>query len=732
MSDSQELFSDDDDLLLELGTRPPKPATQFFSTAQTQLPTYTQPVSELSSIQFQGLQVDLTKAQGEASMLRDKINLLNQEREQEKKLLSENNTTLLISHQTELQRLKREIQYLHDENKFLSLESKRLTSHGRMIQAPRSNSPSTADTTATTSSETSTTIAYTSLPTSPMFKKRKMDESSPITKKLYVPLNSIRITPDEVALFFDSLMSHTISGVDLSTIEILNRIKSDYIEIFQHKTFRVRKGESIGKSLVQLLLKGKKNLSLDKFIDSVLEHLAALIKEITLDKKESNLAVPFLVILMHQVIIFRPSAVHKLALQDLFYFTCDLIKKYQHILKQPLHDSPLELHVEPQIFQYELIDTLVVLYSFDILETTLRILQSHSNKVIHEFFNDEVMNALEQIYKLTLTMSFKPIVNVIFNTIEILNLLSTMSLTLSTDLQLIEPKWWRDCITRLYNILSKEISNQNLYSTDNNSLYLSKFHDCYGLIRNLGSNQIAYFIPKLIDKDLLQSIPKVVSKDDILETPSNFNANCELERWFLELKDEILTLVDNLLIVYPDNGDIINSDLLVHLTKQMAKEQTLMLERYIGQISNNLDFRCHLIEHLLTIIYHIWTNHQSRLSQQPLKDIESELVISLWRVLVSQVEKKDSSETNDSKQLTDQFNDMSFNDQVSYYDDAFEDMPEYIEQELKKEQNGRYPKIMQIKYDDIYQEMARTILESKLDILSSMEDIDSIYLSMGL
>ena len=39
---------------------------------------------------------------------------------------------------------------------------------------------------------------------------------------------------------------------------------------------------------------------------------------------------------------------------------------------------------------------------------------------------------------------------------------------------------------------------------------------------------------------------------------------------------------------------------------------------------------------------------------------------------------------------------------------------------------------MQIKYDKVYQEMARIILETKLNGLLTMDEIDSLYSAMGI
>ncbi|EDO19114.1 hypothetical protein Kpol_2000p82 [Vanderwaltozyma polyspora DSM 70294] len=739
---------DDDDILLELGSRPPKIATQFFSTAPTQFLPDTKPSSQEQQQQTapsdndnvdSDLKMELTKAQGEASMLRDKINLLNQERELEKQAQKSNKETTESSHKHKLEQLQKEIQYLQDENKFLNLESKRLSNYNRSKQRiSRSGTPDTANTSNVTDTITTTTTSATNISTatistaytSPLVKKRKIEESTPVPRKNYISINPTRVTPDETSEFFDTLMLHKICGVELTTIEILRRIKLGHIDTFHHGSLIIKTDDSIGDAIIDLLLKHKKSAKLNNFIDTLLEHVGSLIIQISMDKKESNLAVPFLIVLMQQSMIFRPSAVPYVALKDIFIFACDLIKKFQHVLKESLHESPFELYVEPQIFQYELIDTLIVFYSFDMLETSLRILQSHQVDAIKGFFDESTMKSIEYIYKTTLALSFKTKTNVIFNTVEILNILSTMALMVSSNGNLIEYKWWSDCIIRLFNVLNKEIDNRKLYEEDNTNLYLSRFDDFYGLIRNIGNNSIGRVIVKLIDGDKLQSIPKVISKDDLtFDTEDNFMNNNELEKWFLELKETILNIIDNLMIIYSNERDIINHELLKQMVQMLTKEQKFMIEKKIGQLSMNLGLRCEIIEHLISIVYNILMNHNDKLGKENVKDIESELILALWRIVASYVKKPNEDDIMDNVQLIDKLYEMRISDEIEVFDESMEDMPEYMLQELKHDLVDRAPRIMQLQYNKIYQEMAREILEA-LDI--SLEEMDSLYVAMGV
>lgn len=739
---------EDDELLLELSSRPPRAtqlATQISQNYKELVPNHSGTVTEQSqNATDHGLTYKLNEARGEASMLRDKITLLDSEREHEKKLQQAKIENLNGAHLLEENNLKQIIQRLEDEKKFLIMSAK-------TASTAASSSPATPTSINSTRIRNSHKQKLQQENSSPIIKKRKLDELSLNSKKnVNVPLNPNRITLDETSEFFDAIISHKLIGVDLTTMEILNKLKLGNIENFQLNNFKIPKNESIGKSLFQLLSNSKRTLPLDRCIDTLLENIAFLIKEISFDSSESNVAVPFLIAIMYQTIIFRPSAVQPMVLKDLFLFFCDLIKKYQHVIKEPLHPPSQEQFLKPQIFQYELIDNLIIFNSFDLLEISLRILQSHSitRGIFIEIFDTKLSKSLEQIYKLSLPISYKLNLKVIFNMVEILNTIAKIledpilkdpliKSDTKKDLPILS-SWWKDCITRLYHILSKDIKNVDIHSeTDLNFFFSNRYHDSFGLIRNMGDNRIAKFISKLIDPNIVQSKPKVISKDDIPVLEAEKNINFQFEYWSYALKNEILNLFDTLLTLYPNDPTVGNAEMLSNLTRLVSKEQESLLQRSIGQNSPNIMHVINLIEHLILIIYQIWTKNRPIIEAEQIKGIENELVMTLWRIVTSSNEtlanpKRSKLEMKEHRLLVDQFNEMTLKDEVKYFEDAFEDMPDYIQDELEKDLEERTSKIMQIKYDDIYVEMARQILESELGSFGSMENADSLYVAMGL
>ena len=131
MSNDDDLFSsDDDDLILELANKPLR-FTQAPQKSNTpNLNNVSNTKAQVSTIEpIQGsqallnkpvpdeLQTKLNKAQGEASMLRDKIELLNKSRDKERAAQVEHENQIKNENIQELDKLKQIIQKLEDEKK---------------------------------------------------------------------------------------------------------------------------------------------------------------------------------------------------------------------------------------------------------------------------------------------------------------------------------------------------------------------------------------------------------------------------------------------------------------------------------------------------------------------------------------------------------------------------------------------------------------------------------------
>lgn len=292
--DSDDFFSEeDDDLITQYAEKPPRDtqapysqaAATVPSTSVTQVPS-TQANTSVAHMIHGGGNLDsrlaeledrLLKAQGEAGMLRDKLNLAHLERENERRLQLQRQSEAAQAHQQELLKIKADLQQAEDEKKFLVMDQKTKV---------RATAPTT---------DALRQQATTPTPT----KKRRVETPK---KREFATVNPNRITPDEPGLFADSLLRHKLPGAELATVDILDRVRLQHVGGFRTKTLEIPKDQPIGKCIVQFLLEHKRAVKLDKLIDAMLENLAVLIKEISFSGKECRLAIPFLVALMHQTI----------------------------------------------------------------------------------------------------------------------------------------------------------------------------------------------------------------------------------------------------------------------------------------------------------------------------------------------------------------------------------------------------------------------------------------------
>lgn len=676
---------------------------------------------------------ELTRALGESSMLRDKLKLLQAQIEQERSKSNYRVNEVKEEFDKEIQKLRQQLQSLEDEKKFLVLESRGINAVNQRIKTspPEAFSRVSSQHRALNTPDSSHIQEH--IP-----KKRKTE----ISTQPSIVLNPNRVIKDEVSAFFDCLYVHRIVGVELSTIEILNCIKFDHIDEFNYKLLKINKDTSIGSGIVDFLQSCKKNMKLNELVDSVLEHLATLIKAIIINDQELNFSVPFLVALMVQTILFRPSAVGVNSLKDLFIFTCDLIRKFQIVLKKPLHKSPLEVDLGPQIFQYELIDNLILVYSFDLLESTTKVIriQQLSETLYMEFFDESLMKSLEAVYKLSLTISFKPVINVIYSMVAVFVTITNIMNNDNLSKPFGSSKWWSDLLTRLYQLLGKRILNFHVFDdTNTNNMHIDRFFDFYSLLRNMGTNSVSPLLAQLVTRGEIKGIPNIVLKDDIIDKYESkkekgvLSDNLELEKWFVYLKDDILSIIENLMGYFKKDSKITNGEILINLTKLISVEQSQFMDHLIDQDTDVFAVRMNLVEHALSIIYRMWKYYEENITQESIKEVESELVMSLWRIIVCKHASKKicKDDLMEHRILINQMENLHLQDTIDLYEDTFEDMPEYIKEELECSINNGTQQKMQVQYDDIYIEMARYILESKLTNFISVENTDSLYLSMG-
>lgn len=800
-------FSDvDDDLLLELNSRPPR-NTQGFTQISTAAATQSHPILKGDSHSYQespnaqnkmggtqsqaNISDDIVKkfetryyrAQGEADMLRDKIKLITKDRSNEKQKLILERNLLNEEHNKEIEELKRQLQTLKDEKTFLLMDNKRKkfndksthnnteiseTTNG--IQYPEQKvsiqSIHTQIPTVTDSNKVPPKLHSPTLP----IKKQKMKN----IKKDFITLNLHRSIPDNNNILLETIIQHTVSGTDITVLEILDKITFGHIRSFQfNNLITIKMGDSIGRFYLDSIL-NLKNLPLNKFIDSLFENTASLIKKILFHKKESDLSIPFLLSILHQFTIFRPSAVFPVTLKQAFLFVCGIIKKKISIFWKPIKDKPLNDfdNLIPQIFQYELIDILIVSYSYDLLESILSVLQSHPSSTFNDFFDNSVLESLEMVYRLATGSKFKlkeeydtfhndtkrqvklkdydktkttshPITNIVISTISILKTFSNILLTVKSEhsetpnydlLDRLPPKWWRKCITMLYPYLTKRVRSFDIYNNSNldNYLYISKYHDFDSLNRSIGANAVGLLIPNLIDKNRMQSDPQVVHKDEVIEAIQNPNQAVKTEMILIQLEDEVLNILNDVIELYPKNTSIDKGHMFTELVNVLANKQEIMIETYVGYDTQNNLIRSQIIEHLLVSIYQLWTFHEEEINFKHIEEVKISLVTILTRFLDNRHDTM-NIDKNNTRDVIDQLEALNIHGQSYLFDDVFDNMPAFVKEEYAKSSYEQHLRMIQIDYGDTCKQIARTLLENRMvtEGIITVAELDDLYESMG-
>ncbi|SCU99082.1 LAME_0G01772g1_1 [Lachancea meyersii CBS 8951] len=696
MDDWLDDDDEDDELLDTLSKKPPRELGSLYPQA---------PPSQNDGT------AQLLKAQGEASMLRDRIKIIEKEKDQERKLLLQKSKELEQKHQQELESLKAELQRAEDEKKFLAYAGKshlKSSSSANATVVPQSSSPSSHE--GVNSSDAASK------------KRRVVDTTKPM-----VVIKPNRILTDESGLFIQSVISHQLKGSEMSTLEILHHIRLAEVQDFEFRDFKICNGDPVGKGIFELLMsRQRSSFKLDQFIESWLESLAVLIKDISEHSKECKTAVPFLVALMHHSITFRPSAVRPAALKDLFHFMVDLIRTNRGVLKKPLAKSPLHLDVGPNIFQYEFIRILIVLYAFDTLEDSLKTLQSLSSQCQVAFMDEPFCEAINDLSRYSLTISYQPVLNVVYSTMEIFNCMANMLLDSPQLAQRIPHTWWENVKNRFYQVLTKTVSNNEVRENDCNSLFLPDETNIYGLIRNLGNNYNGRFISQLVSRNEPLSVPQVILKE-FPESELITHKSVDVEWWSLKLKIGIVQLFGKLATVY--RSDPVEKGMIKVLARLMAQTQETLLTVLLGQESENIHMYYSLFSELLKLIFHIW--HDRGCDLGLISEVECELTVCLWRIVFGTDAENDTHinrmEMIEHKVLVDQFDELRLQSDLELFEDAFDgEHVDFVKEEMQSVSFGRCREIMGVGVDMGIMEMAKKMLEC----ITSMEDADVLYLAM--
>ncbi|CAK7896852.1 hypothetical protein CAAN1_04S05160 [[Candida] anglica] len=376
------------------------------------------------------IQARLYRADGEISILRDKFETLQSSRQHEINNLKASNLALQRSHEEQLKALQFTVQKLEDEKKFLSNEIKGISTKRRKVSQITNGGPMGGVDSGYSKPQP---IAFsTSTPnstTNSISKSISQSPGQPITLsgqqtnrilhdsevRSVVPQKIIRIQNDS-SLFTDHIWNHCINGAQRKTLTILGKVYIDFDILigefkYHHKT-------SIAGAIIDFLML-KKNLRLDNLVAEFTDVIMEVVK--ILLEKNTLLAVPFLLSLIHAAINFRPAAVVKTSILSLLGSNSHIALQYIFLLEsvQNQEDYITYHDVSEQV---SILEKFTLICSLDIIEKLASLSSLYGAEFIHQVWTESIPNELLMKCLPENTERFKSTaqINMVFNMVEIL------------------------------------------------------------------------------------------------------------------------------------------------------------------------------------------------------------------------------------------------------------------------------------------------------------------------
>lgn len=688
MDFTDDEFDDDEDFIA-LTLKPPKPlgSTEPTTRSNTQrdqtlnAPTSTSQDSQQKKHQQPS---ELLVAKGEIAVLRSKIADLERLREQERDELEHANNTEKETSETKIKILENAVQRLEDERKFLSVEVRNLSN---MRKKRRVNEESQ---TATGSGEDVEMTENSTVTPEPLPTINVPVPKPKATIKLAQPK-----TLNENSLFMDTILNHTIIGCEHSTMEYLSHITSPIPFLNESDPiFNIDIKIPLSTAILNYLVQKYEILRLDTFITKFSQNLTLLIQKIFQSSDTSKLSIPFLISLLHATVLFRPSAMIPETTTNLAILSVDLIAHHIFIVKKQDDVSSNQRRFAIPAIQKRLIDSLILVFSLDLLESLFMNCGS-DEKLVGEIFK-EISPQFRSILKTGIGSHSCLIV--MFPLIETLIAIGHYD------------GFPEELILVLSQILYNGVeSMQNM---------------CFnGMNRILGDSESCQLISNLITLTGHSAQPNVVYSID-----GDF---IEHDHHLINLQLKICDLFEKLVLDDSIDGiNLFNKDpvILKLLISTVSKQQELIFK---SPRSNTTHLRSRLISSLIKVIHLIWEINFINLKTPPriTKDTTHELMITLSRIAFSaNITSNEASEflyelrkfDKDSK-VFNKWSETRAREISHLYPSNTEDLNAIVNAEVGFS-NG-----LEFAYDDIVVELARDILEK----CTTMDEADNLYLSMN-
>lgn len=646
---------DDDDDILELADRPPM--TQLAVSSATQ-------VSD---------SVDVIRAKGEASVLREKLNMLEKNIRDQDENQRKIQKTLEIDHQNEVQKLKIELQRLEDERKFFILEQKNIFNSKQGKKETPDNREVITITT----------------------KKRKINQEV----KEYVSLVPNHKVQDDCSLFYDYLVSYGLPAINSTVLEMLDHICLNVTDLkLGDDSIFLERRKPIGPFLRTQLFKWKSIYTLDQLVDKTLESFAILIQKIS-SANETRYPVPFLIALMHATVNFRHSASRINSLKDVFQFLTDLVISDPRVLRKPIHEDPLEIDAYPDVLQYKLLDELTIMYSFDVLESCISILLNCSKDDQLLFVMEQsLLDNLAKCCSLTFSISYRPNLPVILSMTEILLGI--------VQFEAVAGDWdhWSITASKLVQTWCRD------YGDSAKDLDLANLNTCSGYDPCLPKRLIDFdgvrYLPMIIENLPADSSPDIGDRIDFYALKVQINITKIMQKLFPRFQSRLLT-----------------SGFLEKSVEIFCIHHELSLTVFLGLFHVNDVIRQQLLTNLLQLIYHTWVSINDDYKKTMKLD---SLTICLWRIVFGSTSSPE--ELDGWSSLINPMKGLSFEEEDNLMDDAFdgEALPSYLKSEQEKAKKEAFLSKYNINASWIFKDVAKYILES----ITTMDEADSLYVAM--
>lgn len=482
----------------------------------------------------------------------------------------------------------------------------------------------------------------------------------------------------------------------------------------------------------------KKNLRLDDLVSEFTLMLVELIEQI-LDTK-LILSIPFLFLLIHSTINFRPLAVTKSTIKSLLQGISRISIKYWYILEEAQNQEEEGNFQDDSPDQVIILQKLTLIFSIDIIEKLTAISSLHGELFIQEIWHDDII-PMELLQRCLPENSerFKNTsqINLVYNIVEILmSSITELSMAYSSG-----PK--RQQLS-IFNSLLKVLLID---------IPLKDDFMFYGLNRIIGNNIDIRKVESVVPIDetpiglTMISIPSPIPYE-LLQERVQENQNCtkngsqinksksrllfdlslKHQNHLLNLRIRVTTLLEHYILTTEQIDSLQLKDFIKSMVRTIGFEQSNILK---NPRSKNVHLRTQIIANLVRILNYISSEAKGGITTLVYPETLYEIFVTLLRIAFGS-----NSLSSDARQVIE-----SIRNNVKYFETPiFNKWCEIRSKQLNHIDNteggdgkfiseieSQYANGLEFPYEEETIELAREIL----DLCVTHEEADNLYFNMN-